>query len=93
MSAPEYHVWCQSRGETRDDAILSIGGSPQRTAEWWADQDDWDSVECSIVKGETVTVCVENTETNELHRFSVSGQSIRDYSAKSAPPDTPSDGE
>lgn len=73
---PKFRVWCPERGHDQGDARTFRELSAQDAAEAWAEQDDVTSAEYSIVAGQPVTLLVRS-ETGELSRFEVRGESLR----------------
>lgn len=76
-----FKVWCPDRGETQDDALVLVDIAPEYAVEEWAEQDDRDSAEYSICRGNEETVCVLELDTTNIRKFLVSGEAVPSYSA------------
>lgn len=83
-----YLVWEES--ESREDARKIEAHSRWDAAKKWAERDDYESAEFSIVKGNMVVVRVEDAETGEVTRFEITGAAIPIYYATEVPNATPS---
>lgn len=83
-----YLVWEES--ESRDDAREIMAHSRWDAAEKWAERDDYESAEFSIVKGNMVVVRVEDAETGEVTRFEIVGEAMPVYYATEVLNATPS---
>jgi hypothetical protein len=79
---PMWLVWQPDDGATEDDARKIHARTPAEAAERWAEWDDYNSAEYSIVGGSDATVCVRRADGGEALLFVVSGESVPSYSAK-----------
>lgn len=80
---PKWLVWSADSGE--DDAREIYATDESDAAEKWAEREDLNSAEYSIVRGNSVTVCVRGTVAGAVTRFDVSGESVPSYSARELP--------
>jgi hypothetical protein len=80
----EYRVWCPERGQNSSDARRIEAFDAEEAAELWAERDDRNSAEYSIVAGEDVVVCVRCPD-GKVSRWRVSGESVPNYIAREAP--------
>lgn len=79
---PAWRVWCPvERGENEADAKTIFAFDAEAAAEEWAEQDDRYSAEYGIVGGSSVVVHVQAVDSDEVTRWSVSGESVPSYSA------------
>jgi hypothetical protein len=79
-----YRVWCPDRGQTRDVAMVTTAYDEALAAEHWAERDDWNSAEYSIVGGRetpTVHVC-EDKPGAPVKIYKVEGESVPSYTAR-----------
>ncbi len=94
--SPLWRVWCPEDGETMYDEILIRADDAIQAAENWAERDDSDSAEYSIVGGQKVEVHVmseadyqsapveaDEVDTTglDVKRFMVSGETVAEYYA------------
>ncbi len=76
-----FFAWCPEYGQTEADAktvSVSIGG-PREAACEWAKDDDRNSVEYRIAKGQAALVLVREKETQNLSAWTVEGEAIPIY--------------
>lgn len=74
-------VWCPDMGSEREDACVIEAHDAESAAEKWAEEEDWNSAEYSIVSGhETPIVCVAEGDEPE-QEFIVRGESVTYYYA------------
>lgn len=79
---PTFLVWCEEQGECEDDARTIYAHDAESAAQKWADQEDHESAEYSIVAQKwEPTVTVQDQRDNELKWFIVSGEAVPSYSA------------
>lgn len=77
----EWLVW--RADETEDEARTVRASDAERAAEDWADYDDSDSADYTIIDGDSVTVCVcEAILTSAARRFVVRGETVAQYTAR-----------
>jgi len=80
-----YRVWNPDRGATKDDGLFVRSYDPEGAAKAWAEWDDANTAEYSIVSGNDATVVVaEDCDGAPEHRFTVSGESCPVYRARAA---------
>lgn len=84
-----YIVWQPEAGQTEADGAKVSAHSPQAAAEEWADHDDFASTEFRIVGGQSATVMVRDIDSGQAHEWIVSGESLRQYTARLRIPLTP----
>ena len=77
---PKWLVW-DAEDESESDARVIYAINPDDAAELWAERDDSDSAEYSIVSGHKVTVFVKDPQLNTMKQFSVTGESVPEYHA------------
>lgn len=76
---PKYLVWRPDAGETEDDADTFSARSHCDAAERWAEKDDRNSADYTIVGGSSAEVLVR-LEGEEVSRWvSVSGETVASY--------------
>ncbi|WP_368928398.1 hypothetical protein [Mixta calida] len=74
-------VWCPDMGAERDDACEIEAYDAESAAKKWAEEEDCNSAEYTIVSGrETPVVCVAEGE-GPAQEFSVSGEAVPTYYA------------
>lgn len=78
---PEYDVWCPERGQTEDDARTIQAILPRVAACRWAERDDAESGDYSIVGGNPVDLCVRQSGSPTVERFCVNGEAVPEYFA------------
>lgn len=86
---PAWLVWAPELGMTIDDGSRRIGAdSAERAAEEWADRHDGDG-DYAIVGGNEVVVHVCSEDDREtVARFRVTGESVRQYTARAVKEET-----
>lgn len=88
---PKWKLWVPEAGDTEEDAREVYATSPEAAAEKWAEEDDRNSADYSIVNGNEATVHLRyddkperaellGLETTELVLV-VSGESVPSYTA------------
>jgi hypothetical protein len=78
-----WHVWCPERGQEKGDNRMVVAPYAEAAARTWAERDDADSADYSIVRGNDATVVVvEDRDGAPEHRFTVSGESCPVYRAR-----------
>lgn len=89
-----YRVWCPDHGQYSFDGRVIEAFDAREAVEKWADADDWESSEFSIVVGQsmTVRVCSEDDWNStsldtqiESRSYEVTGESVRIYTARELP--------
>ena len=78
----KFKVWCPEYGGSFADAREFDAYDAEMAAEEWAEREDSDSAEYSIVGGEEKTVCVSPIESDRHETYIVSGESIPYYRAR-----------
>lgn len=74
-------VWCPDMGSEREDACVIEAHDAESAAQEWAEEEDCNSAEYSIVSGrEEPTVCVAEGDGPE-QQFRVSGEAVPHYYA------------
>jgi hypothetical protein len=80
-----FYVWCPEHGETEDNAeALTVNGGPREAACEWAEHDDSNSAEYSILKRGGTLVMVRDKDNRELSDWIVEGESVPHYFARPA---------
>lgn len=79
-----YLLWRPENDETIDDAREVLAFDAEEAAEDWAANDDTQSADYSIVRGNEATVCVrlKDDESAPVETFVVYGESVPQYSAQ-----------
>lgn len=78
-------VWCPERGQCKDDGRRVVATYPEAAAVKWAERDDADSSDYSILRGNDADVLVaEDRDGAPEHRFTVSGERCPVYRARQA---------
>lgn len=78
-----WHVWCPERGQEKGDTRMVVSHSAEAAARTWAERDDAESADYSIVGGTPAEVVVaEDRDGAPEHRFTVSGESCPVYHAR-----------
>ena len=75
-----YRVWQDGDDEKWGSVIDTLDA--EMAAEEWAERDDSDSAEYHIVGGRDITVNVRDLETDEVTRYTVSGEAVPQYTAR-----------
>lgn len=70
---PTWRVWCPE-DEEESDARTIYETDPESAAAAWGELDDQDSAEYAIAHGAAMVVHVRDPRTNEITRWSVSGE-------------------
>lgn len=82
-----WRVWCPDRGSDKEDGMLVAAFTAESAATKWAERDDAESADYSIVSGNDARVIVaEDRDGAPEHRFVVSGESCPVYRARAASP-------
>jgi hypothetical protein len=76
---PFFYVWNPDHSDG-NDTRKTFASDAEDAVEEWAERDDADSAEYSIVGGEDAEVCVKDGAGN-VTRWRVSGESMPSYSA------------
>jgi len=76
----KFMVWSPDQGSTEDDAREIEGYDAEDAAREWADRDDCESADCSIVRGNSAKVCVRDGD--RVRTFNVSGETVAQYTAR-----------
>jgi len=85
MRGTPWRVWCPDRGATKEDGRKVFAHSAEAAAVEWAERDDADSADYSIVGGTPAEVVVAaDRDDAEEHRFMVFGESSPVYRAQAA---------
>ena len=79
-------VWEPAAGGLEDSADEVNADDAGTAARNWADADDFESAEYSIVSGIPVTLMVRDLDTGDLTEWVVSGKTVRVYTAVQKPP-------
>ncbi len=82
----KFLVWSPESGETIEDAEEFAAVDAQDAAEEWAEYDDVQSAEYSIVKGHEATVHVSAGPGMEVEVFTVTGEALPTYYAHKVEP-------
>ena len=78
-------VWCPERDQCKEDGKRVVATYAEAAAVKWAERDDADSADYSIVGGNDATVMVaEDRDGAPEQRFTVSGESCPVYRARQA---------
>lgn len=78
-----YRVWCPDRGADKEDGLFIRSYSPEGAATAWAEWDDAQSADYTIVGGTPVDVLVaEDRDGAPEHRFTVTGEPHPTYRAR-----------
>lgn len=81
-----WHVWCPERGQEKGDNRMVVSHSAEAAARAWAERDDAESADYSIVGGNEATVMVaEDRDGAPEQCFVVSGESCPVYRARERP--------
>lgn len=88
MSGRGFKVWCPADGDSVEDARTITAFDAKEAAEFWAERDDAESAEYSIVSGRTMPVVVVEAADGTRSQWRVAGEAVPAYSAH-ALPDTP----
>lgn len=83
-----YTVWCEDLGQEQRDGKRFAEGGPREAAAEWARWSDWHSADFSIVGGQDAEVCVYDERTGAVSRWTVSGESVPEYRARPAKPNS-----
>ena len=81
MSKESFLVWCPDYGQTESDAWRIEAGDAGDAAEEWAELDDCDSAEYSIVSGKDQTVTVKSCADGSVTSWRVRGEAQPVYYA------------
>ena len=81
-SLRKYRVWSPSRDEEQGDAREIAAFDAQVAAADWAERDDCESADYTIVGGTPADVVVIDVETGERTEWTVEGESIPHYTAR-----------
>ena len=82
MCPPAWDVWCPERDGERGDASPTHAYNAREAAQKWAERDDRDSCDYTIVGGDVVIVHVAAVSGDDVRRFTVSGESVPQYHAE-----------
>ena len=83
MTIKKFLVWGDDEGDAFGRCERRIAASSHKeAAEKWAQRDDADSADYTIVGGEPETVCVQALGTVAVRRYSVRGETIAVYYAR-----------
>jgi hypothetical protein len=86
MSAQRHWLaWSPDDGQTEADARPVAASSPEAAAEWWAEADDRESADYSIVRGNDALVMVTSDDGGPPLAFIVEGRAVPCYTAKRRP--------
>ncbi len=85
-SGDVFLVWRPENGETIEDAREVEANDAETAAEDWAEWDDCNSADYTIVNGSESTVCVRLRDdvSAPVETFVVSGEAVPQYTAKAA---------
>lgn len=78
----EYVVWNPSNGQTQEDGRHIDAHCARSAVEQWAQHDDAESADYTIVAGSPAEVMVSDCDGGEPERYSVSGESVPEYRAR-----------
>ena len=81
---PSFLVWSEDDSD-ESDATTVYAIDHECAAERWAEDDDCNSADYSIVSGNPATVSVRSIKDGSLMRFKVTGESEPVYSANELP--------
>ena len=76
----KFMVWSPDHGSTEDDAREIEAHVAWDAAQQWADNDDSESADYSIVRGNNAKVCVRDGD--RVRTFDVSGETVAQYTAR-----------
>lgn len=76
----EYTVWNPDQGETKEDGRVIQARDAIKACELWAERDDYESAEYSIVGGEDVILMVEMGD-GSIRSAHVTGEAVPTYYA------------
>ena len=84
---PAFLVWCRDNHGVEEEGDRIHAYDHSAAAEKWAECDDHDSADYSIVRGSPATVRVRATTGDAGEKwFEVSGESLPSYSARETEP-------
>lgn len=78
---PEWVVWNPDQAETIDDARRVFADDAADAVEMWAEEDDNDSAEYNIAKGQPATVFVQRIPDGPIEKYKVIGEYEPRYTA------------
>lgn len=76
-----YLVWCPDMGDEREDACEIEAYDAESAAGEWAQEEDWNSAEYSIVSGRETPVVYVAEGDGPVQAFRVSGEAVPTYYA------------
>jgi len=77
---PEYKVWVKDEEEPEDAYVFNARYHEEAAGEW-ADWHDRYETEYKLAGGNTVTVCVQEEGSTEIHEYEVACEMVPSFSA------------